>query len=189
MIDAGSREVLVRVATAADADRLGEINAATWRHAYSGLVPDAYLSTMDAATLRERWVVRLAEEHSDLSCLLAEIDGLIASYAIGGTYRAQHDADPRECTAGWGELYALYTHPECQRRGAGGAVHAALLERLRARSFSVAALWVLRDNQPARRWYADHGWRSDGTSSQWLGAGVPLEEVRLVRRLHASRPA
>ncbi len=174
--------------TAEDADRLGAINAATWRHAYSGLVPDAYLSTLDAATMRERWVTRIAQPDSDMCCLLAEVDGAIASYAIGGGYRAQHDADPREDTAGWGELYALYTHPDVQRRGAGGAVHAALLDRLRARGFSVAGLWVLRDNFRARRWYADHGWRPDGTSSQWVAAGEALEEVRLVRRLDSGRP-
>ncbi len=49
------------------------------------------------------------------------------------------------------------------------------------RGHEVAALWVLRDNTRTRRWYGDRGWRADGASSEWLGAGVPLEEIRMTR--------
>ncbi|MGI8701113.1 MAG: GNAT family N-acetyltransferase [Nocardioidaceae bacterium] len=175
--------VLVRVPTRADVDRLAEINATTWRHAYAGLVPDAYLQTMEPARLRQRWLQRLADANGDRTCLAAEIGGTITSYAIGGTYRAQHDGDPREDTAGWGELFALYTDPAYQGLGAGGAVHAVLIHRLAERGFSTAALWVLESNVRAQAWYAARGWRPDGTGSQWLGAGEPLKEVRLVRRL------
>jgi GNAT superfamily N-acetyltransferase len=174
----------VRLASLGDAERLAEINLVTWRHAYAGIVPAAYLETLDLATLRDRWVVRLADPRERVN-LLAEVDGLVAAYAIVGSYRTQHDAEPED-TTGWGELYAIYTHPDLQGRGAGQAVHDAALEALADRGCSFVALWVLRDNTRTRRWYGARGWRPDGASSQWLSAGQPLEEIRLTRSTNGS---
>jgi len=170
----------VRAAESRDADRLAEINLLTWRDAYAGLVPNAYLETLDVATLRDRWLARL-EEPGDRKTFLAEIDGQVATYAIVGGYRVQQDAEPED-TTGWGELYAIYTHPDLQGRGAGRAVHDSALDTLHSRGHQIAALWVLRDNLKTRRWYDARGWRADGATSEWLGAGVPLLEVRLTRR-------
>lgn len=104
-------------------------------------------------------------------------------WALPTTARRRHRRGHRRL----GELYALYTHPTHQGHGAGTAARAALLSRLADQGFAAAALWVLLDNRPARRWYGARGWSADGVTSQWLGAGVALEEVRLVRRLDGSR--
>ena len=176
----------VRVPIVADAERLAEINRDTWRHAYAGIVPDAYLETLDLDRFRARWVERLTGAADDRVCFVAELDGLVAAYSVGGQYRVQHDAEPED-TTGWGEVYAIYTHPEMQGRGAGLALHGAVLDALREQGCSVAALWVLRHNTRSRRWYGDHGWRPDGATSMWLGAGEPLEEVRLTRSTSTAR--
>ncbi len=177
----------MRLATSADVERLALINMLAWQHAYAGLVPDTYLQSLTIEKLRDRWVVRVTEP-GDLVSLVAELDGVVASYAIVGGYRKQHDADAED-TSGWGELYALYAHPQLQGRGAGLAVHDAGLDVLAGRGFGVAALWVLRDNVRTRRWYGGRGWRADGALSWWSGAGAPLEEVRLVRGTNGSYPA
>ena len=99
-----------------------------------------------------------------------------------GPYRTQQDAKPED-TTDWGELFAIYTHPDHQGRGAGRALLDVVISELATRGHSTAALWVLRDNSRARDWYAAHGWHEDGATSTWLGAGVPLQEVRLSRRI------
>jgi GNAT superfamily N-acetyltransferase len=176
--------VRVRLAAVADARTLAEINVLTWRAAYREIVPAAYLDSLDIERMHERWIARI-EGPADRVNLLAEVDGRVAAYAVVGSYRAQHDAEPED-TTGWGELYAIYTRPELQGRGAGQAVHDAALGALVDRGFGTVALWVLRENAKTQRWYANRGWRADGASSQWLGAGVPLEEIRLSRTTNGS---
>jgi GNAT superfamily N-acetyltransferase len=171
--------ITVRPAVVKDATRLAEINIVTWKNAYAGIVPDTYLATLEREKYRDRWVTRITAPDDRVN-LVAELDGVVAAYAIGGAYRTQHDAEPED-TSGWGELYAIYAHPDLQGKGAGRAVHDATLARLGDQGFTLAALWVLRDNLRTRRWYGDRGWRPDGASSEWLGSGVALEEIRLTR--------
>ncbi|MGA9344621.1 MAG: GNAT family N-acetyltransferase [Nocardioidaceae bacterium] len=175
--------VLVRRAGPDDVPRLARINVDTWRAAYAGIVPAAYLDGLDVHDFENRWRGRLTIDHPGISSWVAEVDGHVAGYASVGPYRPQQDADPTEDMTGWGEVYALYTEVERQGRGAGGAVQDAALAWLRDQGARHAALWVLRDNESSRRWYAAHGWRADGTTSYWDDAGTPLEEVRLVRSL------
>jgi GNAT superfamily N-acetyltransferase len=178
--------LLVRAPLMTDAPRLAEVNVETWRRAYDGIVPTTYLEALDVETARRRWLGRIGEP-GDRVCLVAEIEGVVAAYAVGGPYRTQQDAEPED-TTGWAELYAIYAHPELQDRGAGSAVHDCLLDALAERGFTLAALWVLRDNIRTTRWYRERGWRPDGAVSQWLGAGDPLEEHRLARSL-GDRPS
>lgn len=175
--------LLVRRAVLDDVPRLARINVDTWRHAYAGMVPSAYLDGLDVHDFENRWRDRVTKDWPGVAAWVVEVDGLVAGYASVGPYRPQQDCDPDEDSQRWGELYALYTHPDLQGRGAGGAVHGAALTWLLEQGLRRAALWVLRDNEASRRWYADRGWRPDGTTSQWDDAGVPLAEVRLLRDL------
>jgi GNAT superfamily N-acetyltransferase len=174
----------VRPAGLGDAGTLAQINVLAWQRAYAGIVPAVYLEALQVTTMHERWIARI-QDPGDRISLVAEVDGRVAAYAIAGSYRIQHDAEPED-TAGWGELYAIYAHPDLQGRGAGLAVHDAALAALAERRNEVAALWVLRDNIGTQRWYDRRGWRPDGASSRWLGAGLPLEEIRLTRRTNGS---
>ena len=174
--------MVVRDARPDDAPRLGEVNVATWQRAYRGLVPDDYLDSLTPNAAEARWRGRIQDRAAGVHLLVAEVDGVVAGYATGGPYRTQQDAEP-EVTDGWGELWAIYTHPGFQGRGAGAAVHDELLSRLAADGWTTVALWVLRDNAAARAWYEARGWHRDGASSDWLGSGVPLLEVRFVHHL------
>ena len=178
-----SSQVHVRRPEAADVERLAEINVVTWQRAYAGIVPAAYLDGLDFEAMRARWVRNLSDELPDISFRVADVDGTPASYLIVGPYRPQEDADPAEDTGDWGEIFALYTHPDLQGRGAGGLIHTAGLQLLRDQGFRRAALWVLAANERSQRWYAARGWRPDGVTSQWDGSGEPLDELRLVRDL------
>ena len=179
--------VVVRSAVLADLPRLVRINIETWRTAFAGIVPASYLDGLDVAAFEERWRGYLTQDRPDVVLRVAEVDGVLASYAFAGPYRTQQDASPDEDTTGWAELYALYSHPDLQGRGGGGAVHDAVLAWLAETGYRTAALWVLSDNAPSRSWYAGRGWRPDGTTSRWEGAGTPLDEVRMVRDLDHPR--
>ena len=52
-----------------------------------------------------------------------------------------------------GEFSALYLLAAQQRRGVGRRLMATMARDLLARGMQAACLWVLRDNEPARRFY------------------------------------
>jgi GNAT superfamily N-acetyltransferase len=175
--------IVVRRPVFADVARLATINVETWRAAYAGIVPADYLDSRDHAEYEQRWRLNITQGRPGVSYIAAELDGLVAGYAICGPYRPQHDSDPSEDTATWAELYAIYTHPDQQGHGVGTAIHDAALDQMERDGYHVGALWVLRANAASLRWYDARGWRPDGATSSWEGAGPPLEEVRLVRAL------
>ena len=175
--------IVVRPPVFADVARLATINVAAWHAAYAGIVPADYLDSRDQAEYEQRWRLNITEGRPGVSFFAAEADGTLAGYAICGPYRPQQDGDPAEDTATWGELYAIYTHPDRQRRGVGTAVHVATIGQLASEGYREAALWVLRANTASLRWYDARGWRPDGATSYWDDAGSALEEVRLRRAL------
>jgi ribosomal protein S18 acetylase RimI-like enzyme len=177
-------QIAVRPPRLEDVDELARINIAAWRSAYAGIVPDEALAAMELEDYRLRWRRNVSGEHPrGASILVALLGGTPTSYVIFGPYRTQQDAEPGEDTAGWSEIYAIYTDPERQGNGAGTAVHDAALTALAAASFTEAALWVLADNVPAQEWYFRRGWYADGATSMWTEKGTSLPEVRLRHQL------
>ncbi|MGH3472771.1 MAG: GNAT family N-acetyltransferase [Nocardioidaceae bacterium] len=170
-----------------DVDRLAEINLQSWRAAYAGIVPQGFLDAMDARQYEQKWRDRLADPSKPTMCV-AVIDGVVSSYAVGGPYRQQQDAPPGDVTGPQlGEIYAIYSHPQMWGRGAGLAVHETMLATLAVAGYTELALWVLQANDASRRWYSRRGWKPDGVTSQWEGAGAPLTEIRLRHPLSPPR--
>ncbi|MGH3447922.1 MAG: GNAT family N-acetyltransferase [Nocardioidaceae bacterium] len=175
--------ITVRSPHPCDVDQLARINLAAWRSAYDGIVARDYLDAMEVGTYRKKWADLIRAVPEGTTCLVADLDGVLASYALCGPYRTQQDAPPEEQTDGWGELQAIYTHPDLQGRGAGSAVHELVLDRLRSEGYVEAALWVLHDNQPSIDWYTRRGWRADGSTSHWVREQMSLTEIRLRHQL------
>src|SRR5439155_23733097 len=61
-------------------------------------------------------------------------------------------------------LDGLYVVPDLWARGVGSRLHDYVLDRLRGRRSPQCHLWVLEDNQRARRFYERRGWHGNGTT-------------------------
>jgi ribosomal protein S18 acetylase RimI-like enzyme len=77
-----------------------------------------------------------------------------------------------------GELYAIYVLPAAWGGGAGPALMAEGLERLRGSGFQEAVLWVLEDNPRARAFYQRSGWALDGQARAETFLDTFVGEVR-----------
>ncbi|MEZ0095387.1 N-acetyltransferase family protein [Streptacidiphilus sp. EB129] len=168
---------LVRGATVADIPEVRRLRAASWRAAYAGIVPPAYLDTMDDDPEDVRRAVRrFRESRADQHLLVAERDGRMVAFAICGPERPTPEQvrgrPPR------GEVYALYAHPGSWSTGAGSALLAAALERLRADGFDRQVLWVLEANARARGFYERQGLRPTGQLSELRLGGALLIELQ-----------
>ena len=61
-------------------------------------------------------------------------------------------------------LEAIYVRPSSWGTGLAVELHDAAVAELRARGVARARLWVLAENDRARRFYERLGWHADGTS-------------------------
>ncbi|MFF3784882.1 GNAT family N-acetyltransferase [Streptomyces sp. NPDC001933] len=76
--------------------------------------------------------------------------------------------------------------PEQIGTGAGRALMAEILTRATADGFQDLALWVLKENAPARRFYERAGFGPDGAEESFEAGGALVPEVRYLRTLGAS---
>ena len=162
---------MIRVATPADAAAIARVHVATWRVAYAGLVPDAFLAGLSVPANASRWESLLADPRRRVWVAGgAEPSG----FAAAGPAR---DADLPESS---GELYALYVLPSAQRRGTGRALAEAALAWWEPTGRSVS-VWTLTDNAAARAFYAATGWVPDGAERESDIGGALVREVRYRR--------
>ena len=160
-----------RLATAADARPIAELQVRAWRAAYRGLLPDTLLASQSVDE-RERMWRRWNEGHSLRRIWLAERDDGLAGFAATGPTR--DDDAPRST----GEVHAIYLEPGLIGTGVGRALFAHAGEALRAQGFTRATLWVLETNARSRRFYEAAGWRLDGARKTQTFQGVDIPHVR-----------
>src|SRR6266851_3347677 len=135
---------LVRPAEVDDAAAIAGIHVATWRTAYLGMLPDDFLDSLDEAGYEDRWRRTISERSNKV--FVAESARGVIGFASGGRERAGEDGYG-------GELYAIYVLDEAQGRGHGRRLLQAVAGGLRELGLRDMIVWVLRDNQAARRFY------------------------------------
>lgn len=154
---------MIRPATVADAEAIGEVHVRSWQAAYAGLIPEDFLARLSASSRAASWARRIGEGGR---VLVAEEDGVLAGFAAFGE----------------GQLYALYLLPEYWGRGLGRALHDRVVDELTGDS---AVLWVLATNERAKAFYVRQGWvDDDARQTETIDGGrVTLEEMRYRRSL------
>ena len=154
------------------------MHVGTWDGAYRGLLPDDYLDAMDVARWTGGWQRILSGERPPgAATLVAADDGGIVGFVDVVPSRDDGAA------ADTGEVTSIYVLPTGWGTGAGRALMAAAVESLRSEGFRAVTLWVLRDNERARRFYERAGWSLDSAAKDDVVAGAPVTEVRYRREL------
>lgn len=133
------------------------IHALGWRDTYVGYVPDEYMAR---EITDDRWVKYFHEDYEAGRChgLLLYRDNRPVGCINYGPARGQEPVD-----GGWGEIVSFYAHPDERGRGYGGLLMEEAVRRLGALGFRQVYVYVLRENEKARRFYTAHGFAWDGT--------------------------
>jgi hypothetical protein len=141
----------IRRAAAADWIAVGTIHAASWRTAYRGIYPDAYLDDEAPEERRGFWLGALAEMDPELDVvLLAEDESGPVGFAC-----VRRKADPAGPL-----LDNLHVLPDRKGQGIGRRLVAAAAAWLVEKEPEAALqLGVWKDNVAARRFYARLGGR------------------------------
>jgi ribosomal protein S18 acetylase RimI-like enzyme len=171
--------VAIRPATPADAAAIAAVHVGTWDGAYRGLLPDEYLDAMDVTSWTGGWERTLTGERPPGAATLVAV-------AEGGKVVGFVDVVPSRddgAAADTGEVTSIYVLPPAWGTGAGRALMSVAVDCLCEDGFRSATLWVLRDNERARRFYERAGWSADGASKDDVVAGATVTEVRYRREL------
>lgn len=147
------------------------IHALGWRDTYVDAVPADWMAR---EVTDERWVPLFRADYEQKRChglLLYRDDTPVACLNYGPARTSNYNAGqasefPNQNYAGWGEIISFYTHPDERGKGYGGLLFEEACRRLKADGYADAFVFVLRENEGGRRFYAAHGFAWDGTCAE-----------------------
>jgi L-amino acid N-acyltransferase YncA len=161
-----SAAVLVREATALDAEAIARVRVLSWQRAYRGIIDDSVLDAMSVEADRERWLRRLGPGGGPgFTRVVADERGRVLGFAAAGPVRERVASQP----ARLGELYLLYLAPAAQRCGLGTRLARSAARGLDALGLPAMVVWVLERNAPARGFYERLGGREAGRRDTSVG--------------------
>ena len=138
--------IRIRRATAQDAAAIARVRIESWRVTYRGMIPDAYLDSMQVDASTQLWDRVLTAGPNTTSVFVAENDGGVIGFAAGNML-----AEPRDDLDA--ELSAVYLRREFQRAGVGRCLVCAVARAQRARGANGMIVWVIAGNKVARTFY------------------------------------
>src|SRR3954453_17848645 len=157
----------IRPAELSDAGQIADVQTWTWREAYAGQLPAAFLAARVVSS--EHWRGILADPGARTSNWVSLADDVVVGFASAGP-----DLDEPDL----GCLYAIYVRAARQGRGLGYRLHEAAMESLVAAGFVEATVWSLATNSSTLAFYERQGWLLDGTARTDTSKGVPMSIVR-----------
>lgn len=157
--------------TKATATQASHIYAMSWKAAYKGIIPQAYLDVLPL----DRWADKLGNaEHENFRAdyILSDSGKFVASSSI---CKARDEA-----YGDWGEIMSIYVLPEEFRKGYGRTLFTYVFDQLKEQGYSNIYLWVLEENQRARRFYDKMGFQANGDRMIQNIGGKDCVEVRYI---------
>jgi len=141
-----------------------DVHYRSWHETYAGLVDEEYLVRITpekCLDIARKWPENL---------IVAKDGEKVIGFVGYGKYR---DESIPDC----GEVFSIYVLAEYHGRGVGYALMNAAAEQLTG--FGKIALWVLKGNEKAIRFYERYGFRFDGTEAP-IKLGTYNTELRMV---------
>ena len=155
---------ILPLTTDAEVEGKAYVHWKSWQETYTGLVDAAYLQQM---TLEK--CLKIARKWRD-NVLVAKDGEKVVGFVGYGAHR-----DPT--LDGTGEIYSIYVLKEYHGQKIGYRLMNAAVEALAA--YSQIAVWVLKDNDRAIRFYQRYGFVFDGTEQE-IVMGTPNAELRMI---------
>ncbi len=138
------------------------------------MLPREFLDDLDVE--RRASLYRFESDRSEDPVTWVAVDDAVVGFvSVSGS----RDTDAN----GGGEIQALYVAPPRWRCGVGTVLLTTGERVLTELGFVEASLWVLEENERARRFYEAHGWRADAIVKTLTFAGVDVAEIRYRKAL------
>lgn len=149
----------VREGRPRDAKALSGVFRDSWLFAYTGIIPQAQLTTMIGRRGLPWWRENLKRPRN---IIVADAGGRTAGYATFGPSRVAGKHR--------GEIYELYVAPEFLGLGLGERLFESARQRLDDLALPGLIVWALEDNDMACDFYWRRGGRPIAKTSERFGA-------------------
>lgn len=160
----------IRKASIDDAEKIAYVRSASWRAAYAGIVPDEYLKNISLDTRADKFRADIAG-NPDMNFFVAELDRNVIGILILSKCR---DKDVSNA----GEIDGIYLLPEYIGKGYGTDMIRFSVSFLANAGFDSIYLWVLEENNQARKFYQKCGFSADGSKKK-MNIGKHLNVIRM----------
>ncbi|MBF4696076.1 GNAT family N-acetyltransferase [Fusibacter sp. Q10-2] len=140
---------VIRKAKISDVENIAKIRVDTWRTAYSGIVNNEFLSSLNYEERANRFRNYLIESSNYMLVYEDEKSKKLFGYIQFGVPNEDDDVD--------GEIYAIYILQEHQKLGIGRLLMKAAILALKEIGIKKTIVWVFNDNIRARKFYEHLG--------------------------------
>jgi ribosomal protein S18 acetylase RimI-like enzyme len=161
----------IRKADIRDAAEIGRVYTSSWKTAYKGLIPQAYLDGLS----EEHWVPSFENWLADrtvTAVVLTEGQKIVGCSAY---VEARDEGLP-----GWGEIISIYLLPDYFGKGYGKKLFRHTLGLMEQEGYRCIYLWVLKGNFRAIRFYEKNGFAFNGDTMQISIMDEPLTDLKYV---------
>lgn len=137
----------------------------SWQEAYPGLVDQEYLNQLTlekCETISYKWTENI---------LIAKDEEKVVGFAGYGKYR-------NEELENTGEIFAIYILKDYYGKGVGQILMKEALDMIK--EYPKTAVWVLKGNDRAIRFYEKCGFQCDGREEE-IKLGTYVTEIRMIR--------
>lgn len=152
---------IVPMISEAEINGKGYVHWKSWHETYTGLVDPGY---MDKLALQR--CIEMAHRWPQNTLVAKDGDQVIGFVCYGQSE-----------TPDLGEIFAIYVLAEYYGQKVGYALMNAAFEKLA--TYKKIAVWVLKGNDRAIRFYERYGFRFDGTEKE-IKLGTPNTELRMI---------
>ena len=158
------RYIIKPMESEAEIDGKGYVHYRSWHETYTGLIGAGY---MEGVTLEK--CVETARRWPE-NIIVAKDGGRVIGFVGCGAYRDG-------TLPGHGEVFSIYVLKEYHGQKVGYGLMNAALERLV--DYPRVAVWVLKGNDKAIRFYERYGFRFDGAEAEIM-LGSANTELRMI---------
>ena len=166
-------DITIRPAKLEDAYEHAVCHISSWRSAYKGIVPDEVLDNLSVEEHVEKFKKRIIELKDVFYYCMLYDNRIIGHFVIS---KSRDEDKPNT-----GEIIAFYLIEDFWGKGYGRIMMNYAVETLKNMGYDEIILWVLEDNNRARRFYEKCGFVFDGTKKEII-IGKPLIEIRYTKK-------
>lgn len=163
----------VRLARTSDVDDVARVQVAAWRAAYTDVLPDPVLASLDTDEIAWEWGRALLQPGPHRLLVAIGREGQVVGAAAVGPC-----TDPD--AAGSGEISLFVIDPEHWREGHGSRLLQASVDHLVGSGYREATTWVPLADEARRGFLQSAGWGPDTAYRDREVGDDVLREVRLV---------
>ncbi|WP_439865832.1 GNAT family N-acetyltransferase [Pseudomonas syringae] len=163
----------IRIAIPKDSLQIATIHLESWKSAYEGIIPSAYINRITLEARLSHWTKEIASGESDLYVKVDRFDRVLGWMAMG--VDREHPEDRSVA-----EIQAIYVSPIHTRQGIGRELFDHVMPLFQSAGCTRVVVWVLESNAPAIDFYHQRGFAKEPIKTRTIERGnVRLVEIKL----------